>query len=463
MANSIDDFLNHRTNSGDRASFFKWKDKGEADVWLHTKCMPKPVWRHQIPKLVPIEDKDTKETHIMLWSENAVCHEDEEILRAQYQRDDDGARKKTPTKCGLCRYVEWVFQQVQQEKLSWTDPVLHFEGFTKEKIKGNWEYVETELTLHAGGLYGAFQKVEDDDEKRELKEAGIFLKEAWKEKMLASCNYIFRIVDNKSIKDGVQIAIEASLLGDKVKTVISDRMQSVGRDKGNPMVTPYAIRWKYNDKEKEFGKKYHALPLEEERISQTIRDLIIEAEPPDITRLTEPYNQATVRAFFEKHSVLKNVPWDKLFRKESSAGKSTTAGAEAEKASSKKAPDSEPDDPDETQVRKKQDDGPPKGYTTSTGIFIPEDDAVECNKCDKPMHESWNKCVECGKTYEGGEDPPEPPKKEEKEPKIVPRRRMKEKAETKPAPKSDPPPKKKPKDEEEDEGGGDEDDDSIPF
>lgn len=400
--NDIDSFLNHKTNEKTRGAYLgDWKEKGFIDTWMHTRRMPAAVWRHKVPMIVPIEDKDTKEVIPFLWSKNYVCHEEEEVLRRQYHRHDDGSRKLEPSACGLCKMMEWFYQAVQNDELSWVEPIFHFSGKLKDR-RGS--ITDHEVTLHAAGIYNGYSKVDTDEEKRELKKAGIFLRDAWQEVMSAKCSYIFCVVDHNDLKAGVQIAVEPALLGEKVRVVIQDRIASLGKDEGNPAKNPYCIQWKFNASESDFGKKYHALIIERHKLTPAIRELIAESDPPDISNLRAPFDQGVMRAYLEKHCLVKGVPFAEFFPategtgKRSATSKVTTAAREAEKASAPKV--------------EKKPEPEPKVLTTSTGISIPEDDAVACDACGKPMGVSWNKCVECGETYEGDglEAPPEPPK-----------------------------------------------------
>ena len=63
-------------------------------------------------------------------------------------------------------------------------------------------------TVHVGGIFNAFGRKDlSDEEKKELRAASISPKFAWKENAQAKCSYMFCVVDNDHVSDGVQVTI----------------------------------------------------------------------------------------------------------------------------------------------------------------------------------------------------------------------------------------------------------------
>ncbi len=403
MSNSIDDFMNHKTSEFSGGKFLKsWKKNGKKeenvqnpgvyiDTWMHMSCPPRPIWFHGFTKIEPKEDKDTREVIKWLWSDRFNCHETDDVLKSEYQHDDKGLRKKPPVSCGFCKLVDWVRLEVAASRINWLDPIFEFTGAEKNHRD---EVVEGKIVYHAAGLYGGLRS-DDDDEKAEMKKAGISPKTSWREKAMSGCNYIFRIVQHDLPGDGIVIATEAALLGEKVRSVLADRIQKYGRDDGNPLKKPVAIRWVYRENEKEFQKKYHAIDLPNLALPDNIRDLIKDAPPPSIDHMVEKGNQETLRAVMERYCVRKGIPWDDFFAKtpastSSSGGSPSPAREESRPSESKKS-----------EV---------KMVMTTAGVELPYDSCLKCDKCQKPMGEAWNKCPGCGETYpDGTEDPPTKP------------------------------------------------------
>jgi len=287
MANEfdIDGFVTHTQNATQGKQLKGWKEKGSVSTFLHTKAPIVGVNYHQFPKVVTFKDKDSGEESLVVWSQDYVCTESEDVIRNQNRRDSAGKRIYPPVSCGFCKLLESVRERIAAGDLSWTDELFRFEGDDPEKT----------VTLHAGGICDLFKGDLTKEEIEELKKARIFRKEAWKQNARSKLHYIFRIVDADNVKDGVQIAKETGLLGDKIKIVISDKQKSLGVDEGNPKKHPYCIGWEFRPNEQEFSKKYHAYPIDRIKPSPAILDAI-RGEAPSVDHLIKPYDPAEVFA-----------------------------------------------------------------------------------------------------------------------------------------------------------------------
>lgn len=356
-------FFKHKSREGYGAFLGNWKkETGQVDVWLHTKCPPVALWRHQFYKIEAKEEKETREITRQVWSNNLNCFEREDVLKKQYKLDDNDNRLLPPRICPACRLIDWVRNAVLDNVISWTTPVFKFEGTDPKK----------NVILHAGGMYGGFGGDLTPAEKAELASHGIYQKEAWKENMMAKLSYVFAVVTTNEIGKGVQIAIENALLGDKIKGVVNDKMLELGEEEGDPSVKPYAFRWMYRKDEPEFGKKYHVVAMRRLPLTPEIEELI-RGPAPDIKRIAEPFDVATARATWERHCLLPNVPWDAIFE-----GHDTT----------QKEPE-----PARTEVA-------PAQIASAGAATVADPAMVACDVCKHLMHETEATCGKCGTTYD---------------------------------------------------------------
>lgn len=412
-------FTKHKTGGGGGGKFLpKWKkEKGSIDVWFHTKELPIAVWRHAIPQLVVKEDRDTKESITHVWTKNLVCHEDTSVLESQYFRDKDtGERKKPPERCGVCKLIEWAYQQAllfeetrdtkKPKGLSAVTPLFHFEGD---------DPAET-TTLHIGGICNLFGRDDLSDAlKEDMAKAKISPRKEWMQNALAKCNYAMFVVDNDHPDNGVQIAVEAGLLGDKVKEVMETELEKNDID---IQVQPYCMQWEYFDKEKNFQKKYKASVLRKVRATGRVLELIRNSELPELPEdLRVPFNQDAIRASLERKCVLPNhetiIPWDELFPSkeqtiawakadalEAERAKKVAedeAAAEAKAVKSKPAKSADEDDADEDDADEDDDDTDDEDDADDADE---EEEKIACDDCKKPMSIDDTECKHCGATYD---------------------------------------------------------------
>ena len=381
----IDNFLTHRTS--DRGAYLnKWKKDGRVNVWLHTECLPIAVWRHTgVPKVVVLEDKQTGEATRRVWIGNWVCHEDEGVLKKQYKVGADGAREAPPQYCGICRLVDHVRRSVLSGRIDWLEPLFRFEADDPKET----------VVLFAGPMYmtrKAFDQF-DSEEKQRARDAGLNIKESWKQGCNAGMQYLFRVVDDQHPESGVQIAFETQLLGDKVKDVISDRRESRGVEEGDPLRNPYCIQWQYRENEVDPKRKYHALAVDKQRLSPAIEALIY-GPAPDVSRDVRPYNMVEMRAFLEQHALVK-LPWDDIF------GRAKVRPAPASSAELANEVGPEPSSRAPVPLRPPI-AGPRTPKQPPKRAPYPQDDderAVECEACGKAMWDDEMRCPRCGAEY----------------------------------------------------------------
>ena len=366
--NSIDEFLSHRSNESSKSNLLgKWKkDPGYIDVWLHTKRIPKPVWVHSFPVKKTWTDKLTGEEVTRYFPEKFVCHESDRFLKDFHRELATGKNSVVPEKCPVCKFIHHVRTQIARGKLAWTDVL--------------YEFVEDRdaLVLHAGGIYGAFNRAKDDKEAQaDLRKHGIFLKDAWKETLLAKCNYVLSLVPEEN--PSVVVTVEPSLLGDKVKECIATTMEALGTEDGNPFLNPWCIRLKYNEKETEFSKKYSAIRMAKVALSSEVESLIF-GDAPSIDSQTRPFNTNKMRLLMEEACKVQ-IDFDVIF------------GEEHEKKSASKIKE-----PASTSMK-----AAPVASPSRRAKKAPVVEEIPCEDCQAPMLITDSVCKKCGAEYEVGE------------------------------------------------------------
>jgi hypothetical protein len=360
----LDAFLGHSGSSGGGTFLKNWKDDGRIDIWLHPRAKILPLWSHNWYTIG--KDRETHEPVLRSVRFNSM--EREPVLKRRNYRDDKTHEREFPPEiCPFSKMLEWIYQAIRQRQISWIDEI-----FTFDEVPGE------PFVIHAGGFIGMFNNRDlEREEIAEMRKAGIRRDEAWKESCQPRLQYIFRIVKNAAPTEGCLIALEAQALGDKVKRVIADRIDDVGRVKGDPFTSPYAIRWAYDDKA-DFAKRYEARPLTAAELTPELQ-AVFDAEPPSIAELTRAPNIRELRASFEAHWSLKGVtpPWNEIF-----------AEAEAELAGDELDGDEPDGDEDE----------PEKPASKTAPVEV--DDEIECDVCKGTMKDTEFTCPTCGTIYD---------------------------------------------------------------
>lgn len=272
------------------------------------------MWQHGIPQLRTFEDRDTGETVRKIWGGNFNCLENETAVLQHQNKRTHGERDVPPQICPLCKTIEHVRGLIHSKKISKATPVFRFEVPLLPGEDADDRTDDQLRVISAGGFTDTFKGDLSPQEKIDIRKAGISLMDAWRENARAKCNFVFRVVDHDNLDDGVQILIETSLVGEKVQQVILDQMKRLGRKEGNPLVNPYAFQIEHKPKEKQFQNKYHVLDLSPKAFPMTgeIRALIVDTDPPDITRMREPGNVRQLRQQLEQYCLI-DMPWDQLF------------------------------------------------------------------------------------------------------------------------------------------------------
>lgn len=397
----------------------KWKEKGEVDTFLHTKCLPMAVWQHPFATLVPVK-KDGAET-VHVWTKKYTCHETEDVLEQMYFREEKGepssARKKPPERCGMCKLIEWVWLQcwawldshewkgdgwveTKKGKGRGVDPCARMFRFTSEADD------RENVTIHAGGFCGLFGRKElPDDLVAAMKHAKISPKDAWKVSSVVKPQSVLCVVNADAPADGVQISVETKELGEKVKEEITRVYKSLEVDVQRQ---PFCIRWEY-DKSAQMGKMYKATAMMKIKPSPRVLELL-RGPAPNLSQLETPFNQQLLRSTMERHCLLEKgtVPWSTLFPTK----EQEKAWQEEDEADAAGDHGDTLDDADRIDADRVVDDrdSDVEGDNPADDEDDEDDDEqVACDDCGKPMAMTDAACPHCGKKYDVEEDPePEP-------------------------------------------------------
>ena len=402
---SLDEFLGHKSSErGAGGKILNWRKRKPAAIttWLHTKANLVALWRHGWPRLVDFERDGAKSVEV--WGGTFNCHEQEDVLKRQYKRTNDGDRIAPPQVCPICLLAEYLRQQVQAGKMAWTDPVFRFEGDNPDQTN----------VLTAAGIYNGYSGDLSRDEVADLRRAGIRRDEAWKQNAMAKCSYVFSIADNDAPAEGVQVCVETTALGDAVKRVIRDQMDALGETEGHPLKTPYAIRWEYHPEETEFNRKYRALAMPRAVLTPEIQALIMETDAPDIQPMIAKGNVGSLRMAMETHALV-DLPFDKLFAAADGSAEQVAPKQESRTEVGRvvqrppatgRRGTPEPEPAPEPVVTQRRRAAPPKPAEPTMPEYPKGTVIIPCDSCGAKMADTDDTCWKCGAKYEMDEPAP---------------------------------------------------------
>lgn len=296
----VDDFLKNRTRGGFDDAVITEKHLREAGrdgltLWLHTKVGINVRWCHQWFKRVKIRAKEggREEWRVFFTRLNSheVGAEGDLVMVNQYKRKR-GVRVHPPT-CPFGKFAEEVYQAVRDGELSWLEPIVRFESDKRD---------ETRL-LRAGDFYGGFNERRlEPGAVEEAREAGVFVKDAWKQSLTAGARYAFFVACEGEAK----VFDANDTIGQKWQKAIEGAIADYGPEKGNPKKNPYPFRVVHDDDAKGSDRYvvralYGRAPTSEEL------DLIREEEPADASDLLALYDPDELRAQIEEYAVSRKL------------------------------------------------------------------------------------------------------------------------------------------------------------
>lgn len=379
----VEGFLKHSSRGGG-GSVLQWRSKtggtAEVDVWLHRKAsLAHSVWRHSWFDVVEVEDSETKEKVKKVFRRPFVCHERELICKKRNFRDKKtGEREYPPDVCPIDFMIEDVLKLVRTGKIAWTDTVFRFEGSDPDS--------EWNVELTAAGIYGGYRGELTKEQIKELRKAGIRRDEVWSQDLRAKLSYLFSVVADPT--DGMQVAIETELLGNKFKTELGKRLKVKGRDLGDPQQHPYPFNWKH-DPDAQINDAYEVTALEKQPTEEILK--LIDGPAPKLDVHLEPGNCLWLYHSMIEACVLEEglLNFDSIFQ----AAKE--AGLMKEKPKVEEVTDAA-DDADPPEVE----DGKPELYDCDhCGAATMTDTGTECSNCGAGYGENGDlnarPCNEC--------------------------------------------------------------------
>lgn len=372
-----EEFLAHKEWSGGGNFLKSWRDDGELAVVMHPKSSILALWNHTWFRFYEDKDKEGKpHQKIGLMRFNSM--EEHDLLSKQKKREEDGSRRYPPVICPFSLLLEWVREQIDEERINWTDVIFTFEGGADFR------------EIHAGGFTGLFGNDNlSDEELVELKKAKIDVDEAFKENCVARLEYIFAIVKYEEPEDGVMTAVERRGLGKEMKKAIKAEIAKYAKtktpEKGDPWNTPFVFEWKYDP---DGGWDSYSVVVHREDslpITQPILDAL-KGDVPDMRQFTEYSNVPLLRASFEEHWSHEVVPpWDEIFK----AAEERVKGTDAGKLPTDFAHGASAEADDDS------DDAKADDSTASA-----EEEPIGCDFCHTPMGAKDVKCSGCGAEYD---------------------------------------------------------------
>lgn len=384
-----DDFKQHdRRESGARTVAKGWtrRNPPRIDIVLHKEAPVYSLWRHQFARVVEVKRNDVQSVEV--WPYYFNSHEDEDLLKGLLRQRDDNDRPKTPPKlCPASLLCETVRAMVNGKKLKAGQVVFKWQGDDPTRAK----------ILTAGGLAKMFHKGMSDEMREQMRGAGLTERYAWQQSLYASSFYALARVDVDHIEDGLQVAIEKGIVGDKIREATRDRETSKGAIEGDVWINPAVIRLENFPNADKPWEKYKATIIEKINVTSEIEELI-SGPYPDLDEVVKPGDVHKLRLELEAHAEV-DLPWDEIFGPaEEKYGPVFGGGG------------NEDDSP--TMQEALQDLGEILKEKPLDEQYS-QDDTCECDRCDATMKLDDDTCGSCGARYnlETGEMlPDEPPK-----------------------------------------------------
>ncbi len=379
----LDQFLTHGDSAG-RKFHANWKEKGEVTVWLSTRAeMAYAAWSHPFVMHDTYTNKEDEEVAVLRFP-RFVSPDPEVVHMSQHfrEKDDGDVLQIPPVKDPFLILREYLRFECEDMPLNqvifrWENPMEK----AREKVI-EWNKGEISRLVKRGqSNYG--------------------------HSLDTKLDYMFVIVDDNKPDDGLQISRVTKMLGDKMKTVIGEEMESNG-EKGNPLLSPYAFRWKY-DENANMADMYRAFRFNQAKLTDKIREAIESKEYPDPSPDTVPKagDKSKIRAAMEDAAQV-DLPWERLFVDE----------WDDDEGSSKSEPKKESRTPEVN--TKTKDEGKPQRRRKKVKEPEPEPEVerIKCDDCDNMLLPTDAKCSKCGAEYEVDEDVAPAPAKAKKSAKL---------------------------------------------
>lgn len=337
----VDAFIKNRTRAGfedNRLGVKQLKDEGELTIWLHTKAAIEVVWKHPWRVRKEVEDKKTGRKEWKVFYSPIVSHERpvevggelQDAVMLHQRRRKKGERVYPPSD-PFGRLCEAIFQEVRAGRLPFTEPLVEFKADRRDEC----------VLYRAADFYGGFDERDLSEEEAEAaRAAGVYLKDAWKQSLLASAFYVFCGVNDADPSGGQKVITLPDSVGRRIQKAVEGAIKDFGPVKGDPTKTPYPIKLIYDEDAKAAADKYAARALCGREPTAEVREMIVDEEPADTADEVAPYDPDELRAQIEAHTVATKVLLpllDACFPP--SKGRAKSEPSKADKAPAKSEPE----------------------------------------------------------------------------------------------------------------------------
>jgi hypothetical protein len=413
----LDEFLNHDADTGRRKYVKKWQEEGELVWWMNTRAMfAYSRYVHTFPSFDTGKDDKGNEYEYLKFG-RYVSPDVDLINRDQFFRDEDTDLLRTPpVKDPFLLLREWL--RSNDCGLGLDDVVFRWENPNPKK-REIIEWTRGEMTR--------------------LTERG---QSNWNHSLDSKLEYMFVGTLHDEPGEGNQIITGTKVLGDALRKMIEEQRDSKGRDEGNPLITPYAIKFKYDKRSKNPMKAYSVAPYERAELTPEIRESIMSSDFPNPEIDTQPRKGDKERlraAMYDAAQV--ELPWDEIFvdaweddpsfdpsefgeRRKTPTSASSSAQTRADNTAQtrQRAPSGAVSKPS-TGGGPKTRTAPSTAPSTANGAPAkqveqeqtqrrrrkePEVPQEPCEGCKVPFPVTATKCPNCGMEYEVTEDDEEP-------------------------------------------------------
>lgn len=370
----------------------KWTKDGSIVVWLHTRARIHKRYQHQFHFVEAKEDKETRKIRRLVQFMRFGCWEGDEVWATRRNRET-GLLESPPKLCPMCRLKEALIA-LPEKKLAADAVVFRMKGV-------NWDDEEVVLKYVKGHLTGEFERT----------------KTSWKTTLDLGAKYLFSVLVDADPEGGVKITEESDSLGQAVRKVIAQEIDSKGDEDGNPYEHPYALKWVY-DETASPKDKYKAYRYDKAKLTDEVRMQIIDLDPPDLAPYVKPGDVGLLRSYVEASITPEAkavLDLDDIFGPAEKLAAQQEGGEDAEPR--RRPAPRETDEEVRDAHRMPVDEGGGRRRKKAAPEPEPEPAGDPCDECGAPMKKGQLKCGKCGTEYES-DDEPAPAKPDPKQPKA---------------------------------------------
>jgi hypothetical protein len=298
----IDDFLTKDPGGNRRrGNFFSWKEKKSAVIWLAIGAKINYAYQHTFPREdeIDVEENGMKKKKRILRFDRFISPDSDKINRDQHFREKKlpGAPMQTPPDLDPFLITREYLRSAIDRGVIAPDTVV-FEFWDPKANQGMGGMIQ----WRAGYL------------SRHVDRGKVY----WNVSIDSKLQYTFLVVDNEDLDAGVQIAQEGQGIGDGVRELMKQQIDSLGEDKGNPFKSPYAMKWSFNPNAGKPADMYSVYRFDRAEYTETIYKAIAEYEElPDVSKLVtpQPEDMTKIRASMQT-SMRIELPLDMIFSTE---------------------------------------------------------------------------------------------------------------------------------------------------